>query len=59
MRSAASNLGQFRIDNDSAYQAASGVDVEGLDNIRAANQGYREKEMSALDIAQQKKRASV
>jgi twitching motility protein PilJ len=59
MRSAASNLGQFRIDNDSAYQAASGGDVEGLDNIRAANQGYREKEMSALDIAQQKQRASV
>jgi len=28
MRSAASNLGQFRIDNDSAYQATSGGDVE-------------------------------
>ena len=59
MRSAADNLGQFRIDSDSAYQATIVGEVEDLDSIRAASQVYREEEMSVLESAQQKKRASV
>ncbi|MEH6585429.1 MAG: methyl-accepting chemotaxis protein [Halioglobus sp.] len=58
MRSAASNLGQFRIDNDTAYQASIGGEVEDLESIRAASQVYREEEMSALESAQPK-RASI
>jgi twitching motility protein PilJ len=54
MRSAASNLGQFRIDSDSAYQAVGG-ELEDLDSIRAASQVYREEEMSALESTEQKR----
>ncbi len=60
MRDAAQNLGQFRIDGDSAYQAAVTVEgeVSDLESIRAATQVYREEEMSALESAE-KTRASL
>lgn len=60
MRDAAQNLGQFRIDGDSAYQAAAAADgdVSDLENIRAATQVYREEEMTALESAE-KTRASL
>ena len=60
MREAAQNLGQFRIDGSSAYQAAveSEGDVNELESIRAATQVYREEEMSALESAE-KARASL
>ncbi|WP_188109565.1 methyl-accepting chemotaxis protein [Pseudohalioglobus sediminis] len=60
MREAAQNLGQFRIDGNSAYQAAveSEGDVNELESIRAATQVYREEEMSALESAE-KARASL
>ena len=55
MREAAQNLGQFRIDGESAYQAAvaSVGEVSDLDSIRNATQVYREEEMSALESAEQ------
>jgi len=60
MRDAAQNLGQFRIDGDSAYQspAATEEDVGDLESIRAATQVYREEEMTALESAE-KTRASL
>ncbi|PLW70322.1 methyl-accepting chemotaxis protein [Pseudohalioglobus lutimaris] len=60
MRDAAQNLGQFRIEGDSAYQAAVATegDVSDLESIRAATQVYREEEMSALESAE-KTRASL
>ena len=60
MRDAAQNLGQYRIDGDSAYQAASSAEgeVSDLESIRAATQVYREEEMSALESAE-KTRASL
>jgi twitching motility protein PilJ len=58
MRDASHNLGQFRIDGESAYRQAPVGEVEELEPIGNAKQVYREDEMSALETAH-KSRVSV
>jgi len=49
MREAAENLGEFRIDGQSAHPQQGVGEVEDLDKVRAATQVLREEEMSALE----------